>query len=288
MNILESTYERAGELAHRCQPALRRAWQKALLRRGRDITAESAGRSCLVIAPHPDDETLGCGATIARKVAAGTPVTVVIAADGRHSHGRSTMISPDQLRTIRAAEAVEATSALGLRPDQVTQLGHEDNHLADALPALTAQLRALIDEAAPDEILFASALDYHRDHRALNRAVRDVLAVAKPPGCHLAEFPVWHWLQGPWVDLSDKPRAARAVHLVTDPLTSALGPPPDLVSTAGFLECKRAALSAYRSQTTNLTGEPEWAIMGPELLDPFMLAYEPFFPVRSLSASTPS
>jgi len=48
----------------------------------RDDTATSAARSALVLAPHPDDETLGCGATILRKRAAGTPVHVLIVTDG--------------------------------------------------------------------------------------------------------------------------------------------------------------------------------------------------------------
>ena len=37
-----------------------------------DVTAHIGPRSCLVLAPHPDDETLGAGATIMRKVDAGT------------------------------------------------------------------------------------------------------------------------------------------------------------------------------------------------------------------------
>lgn len=50
-----------------------------LLSIAEDVTSQTATRSCVVLAPHPDDETLGCGATITRKLVAGTPVMVVIA-----------------------------------------------------------------------------------------------------------------------------------------------------------------------------------------------------------------
>ena len=53
--------------------------RQLLLSRAEDMTPETATRSCLVLAPHPDDETLGCGATIMRKLAAGTSVQIVIA-----------------------------------------------------------------------------------------------------------------------------------------------------------------------------------------------------------------
>lgn len=279
MDVIGNAYLRAGALVHSCQPTVRRMWQQALVRRARDITGVSATRSCLVIAPHPDDETLGCGATIARKRAAGTAVKVVIAADGRHSHGASKLISSAELRAIRSAEAYEACRILGVDAADVTQLGHEDKHLEAALPALTSQLTELIEELTPEEILFPSGLDYHQDHRTLNRAVRTVLATATlRPGCHLAEYPVWHWAQGPWVDLSGRPRASRAVHLVVAPFTGMLGPAPEVVSSDGYLERKREALGAYRSQTTNLTGEPDWAVMEPELLAQFLLPYEVFFP----------
>ena len=51
-------------------------------RKGRDLTEAFARRSTLVLAPHPDDETLACGATILHKRARGTRVHIVIATDG--------------------------------------------------------------------------------------------------------------------------------------------------------------------------------------------------------------
>jgi hypothetical protein len=56
------------DLALRAEPPIRRAWHRALQAMGTDVTAASAHRSCLVLAPHLDDETLGCGATILRRL----------------------------------------------------------------------------------------------------------------------------------------------------------------------------------------------------------------------------
>src|ERR1700751_5264173 len=77
-----------------------------LLSRAEDVTSQTATRSCLVLAPHPDDETLGCGATIMRKLAAGTPVQVIIAADGNWY--RSSKLSVDAVNEIREEEARRA------------------------------------------------------------------------------------------------------------------------------------------------------------------------------------
>jgi hypothetical protein len=55
--------------------------------------------------------------------------------------------------------------------------------------------------------------------------------------------------------------SVRALRLVGDPLRALGGPRPRAVSTEGFLDRKRAAVRAYASQTTKLTGEPGWAIL---------------------------
>ena len=78
----------------------------ALRVRAIDVTDQAAASSCVVIAPHPDDETLGCGAIIARKRAAGTNVRVVIVTDGRRSH-RSDKIPVHRLIALRRKEAQE-------------------------------------------------------------------------------------------------------------------------------------------------------------------------------------
>ncbi|HEY8338503.1 MAG TPA: PIG-L deacetylase family protein [Egibacteraceae bacterium] len=266
-------------LAGAAKPAVRRAWRAALTARAVDVTTRSAQRSALVLAPHPDDETIGCGATIARKRAAGSDVHVVVAADGRSSHRASRVISSDELVAIRRAEAVEACAILGVPEDRIRFLGHPDDSLRDRVDALADQLAAIVREVQPDEVLVTCEHDWHVDHQGLNLALRRAL---RRGGVEVAAaaYPVWWWADGPWTDSppgSGLP--ARARRFVAAPLSALRGPRPQRVTTGRFLEVKRAALAAYRSQTSNLTGEPDWAVMSPQLLQQFLGSSEISFPI---------
>src|ERR1700759_4483419 len=76
-----------------------------------DIIGEG---TCVILAPHPDDESLGCGGLIATCAAAGRPPLVVILTDGAGSHPHSRMFPPDRLRACRAREVRTAVGMLGL------------------------------------------------------------------------------------------------------------------------------------------------------------------------------
>ena len=71
-------------------------------------------RPLLVLAPHPDDESLGCGGLIAACSAASAPVYVHYLTDGRHSHPGSADWPPERIATAREEEAVRAAGALGV------------------------------------------------------------------------------------------------------------------------------------------------------------------------------
>ena len=101
----------------------------------------ATGRSCLVVAPHPDDETIGCGATIARKRAAGTDTWVLVVTDGRHSH-RSAQVRPLQLAALREEESRRACELLGVDPDQVRFGGFEEGTLGRCLDAVADAIGA--------------------------------------------------------------------------------------------------------------------------------------------------
>ncbi len=248
-----------------------------MLRRGVDVTAGSAGRTALVVAPHPDDETIGCGATIARKRAAGTDVRVVVVCDGRSSHPHSRVIGPDELAALRAEEVVEACRRLGVPPDAVTLLGHPDESITGRSPELVDSLGRLMSETRPDEVYLPSPLDWHRDHIAVNGAARTAIAALDVEPAVL-EYPVWYWAEGPWRWSDGMTRGAKAANLLSEPWTAGQSSRPRLVATEGYVGIKRSALQAYRSQTQNLTGEPSWATLPATWFTPFLGRWELFLP----------
>jgi LmbE family N-acetylglucosaminyl deacetylase len=226
--------------------------------RARDITAEVATRSALVLAPHPDDETIGCGATIARKAAAGARVLVVVAADGGSA--------------IRRDECRAACDRLGLDSTSVRFLGLPDGDLAEHHDELVAGVRAALAATAPEELYVPAAIDQHADHRALAAAVTALAGALA--GVTVYEFPVWFWNRWAWVDGGSASR--QAMQFTRRFGGHVVAVRPRTVRTGEFLAVKRAALECYPSQL----GDPD-GTGGPgldrEWLELFLGSTELFF-----------
>ena len=116
------------------------------------------GRRVLVLAPHPDDEVLGCGGLMAALLSRGVPVQVVIASDGGQGGDAA----------IREQESMAAAQALGegaSAPDlHFWRL--PDRGLAQATE-LVPRLQHAVGTAAADLVLLPSPFEVHPDHRAL-------------------------------------------------------------------------------------------------------------------------
>ncbi|MGE3361161.1 MAG: PIG-L deacetylase family protein [Acidimicrobiia bacterium] len=251
-------------------------WRRRVLAGGVDDTVASAGRRALVVAPHPDDETIGCGATIARKRAAGTAVDVAIVCDGRHSH-TSTVLTPQQLADLRRAESIEACALLGVDEANVHVLGFEELTLWRALDDVADALAALIAEVDPEEILVISDQDWHSDHQATHVATLRAVQRSGFAG-RVAAFPVWFWADGPWRTVPVAALGRTWRELVVGPFAARRLPTAELVRTDEYGERKRRAFTCYRTQTTNPTGEAGWATFEPDWIEPYLEA-EVFFPV---------
>ena len=239
-----------------------------------DETAFTASRSALVLAPHPDDETLGCGATILRKVAAGTPVTVAVLTDGRHSH-RSEHLTPEALAALRRVEMADAAGRLGLGGG-VRWAGFVDGTLCDNETGLVDYLGGLLAELRPDEVYATSAVEPHPDHAALGRAARQAVAAAATP-VRLLEYPVWLW--GSW-----PLRRGDRLGSTLDAAGTAVRRQVTKVRSGEHLAGKLHALEAHRSQLARPDGVPgdaEWAVLPAALLAAVREPAELFLPWRS-------
>ena len=100
--------------------------------------------ACLVLAPHPDDESLGCGGLIAACCAAARPPLVVILTDGSQSHPESKLYPPPRLAALREAEAMEAVRILGLPAERLIFMREPDASAPHAGPTFDAIVQRLV------------------------------------------------------------------------------------------------------------------------------------------------
>ena len=108
-------------------------------------TLDLAGlRRLIVVAAHPDDESLGAGGLIATAAGRGVPVTVIVATTGEASHPQSPTLLPAQLAPIRRAEVLAAVHRLAPQA-VVVQLDLGDGRLAAAVDPLAGEIRSVID-----------------------------------------------------------------------------------------------------------------------------------------------
>lgn len=129
------------------------------------------GRKVLVLAPHPDDETLGCGGSLALHAEAGDPVRVVFLTNGAGGDISGKYNREAYIR-LRREEALSACGCLGITdvvfwPYEDRALGIDDR--------LTVDLIGLIDAFEPALIYAPSPAEYHPDHRAASWSVEKAL-----------------------------------------------------------------------------------------------------------------
>lgn len=255
-----------------------RLYRRRLFDRGGHPTIDGRA-SAIVFAPHPDDETLGCGGTIAIKRRQNADVSVVVMTDGSDSH--TPMIGRDKLVEIRASEVRAATGELGVEPDRLFLLGYPDGALSDNLEQAAAAVQSIIRERSPREIYLPYRGDIIADHVSTYRIV---VRAVKESGFRgrLYEYPVWFWMQWPFCQQRAGNNGGLA-RLLSSTLISNLRllySFNDGQKIADVIEVKRAALNEHRSQMTRLTGDEEWPILqdvaGGEFISCFLQDHEIF------------
>jgi len=130
----------------------------------------------LVVAPHPDDEVLGAGGTIARLASEGEEVFVAIVTEGKPPS-----FDPAQTARIQA-EAAEAHRALGVK--ETVWLRLPAAQLAETAHAIVnGALLELVRRLSPQTVLVPFVGDMHMDHQL---TFTSALVACRP---HQAEFP---------------------------------------------------------------------------------------------------
>jgi LmbE family N-acetylglucosaminyl deacetylase len=167
----------------------------ALRIRSRPFSPGAIG-TALVVAPHPDDETLGCGGTVALLARSKVRLFLAFMTDGGAPHPFYAHYSPGMIAEIRKAEARSAAAILGLAPDRLSFLDAEDGTLAglygEGKAQVAARIAGLILETKPDAVLLPCRRDGSSEHEAAFLLVEDALSRAGL-GPRLLEFPIWAW-----------------------------------------------------------------------------------------------
>lgn len=215
------------------------------------------GSRAVIIAPHPDDEVLGCGGLLQILAAAGRPLQLISVTDGSASHPGSASWPVERLSTVRPQESAEALRRLGLPLHSLKWLrgGFADSQVA----AREAELCDFIERyLRPDDVVFTTwREDGHCDHEAVGRASAEA---ARRVGATLLELPVWTWHWAAPEDRAVPWERARKI-LLSAPLVAR----------------KRHAIHAFASQLEGdpLVGLPP--VLAPNVVDRLLQPFEVVF-----------
>lgn len=200
--------------------------------------------AALVIAPHADDETLGCGGLIAAKRARAQDVRVVFVTDSAASHPGHPVLSAAAIAARRRIEAQQALAILGVPAEQVHFLDCPDG----TLDKLTAAGERDVVRQLADVMRATGAIEVFAPYRAGGNSEHTAVCLLAEQACRvcgigtLHEYPVWAW----WNPFRLRPRLGRAGNLCLE-----LGE---------FRALKRRALACHRSQIEPLPPATEPAV----------------------------
>jgi LmbE family N-acetylglucosaminyl deacetylase len=215
------------------------------------------GSRAVIIAPHPDDEVLGCGGFLQLLADAGRPLQLISVTDGSASHPGSGRWPVERLSAVRPQESVEALRRLGMPLHSLKWLrgGFADSQVAARETALCEFIERHL---RPNDVVFTTwREDGHCDHEAVGRASAKA---AERVGAILHELPVWTWHWATPEDSFVPWHRARKIALT-----------PKLVAR------KRHAIHAFASQ---LEGDPHIGlppVLAPYVLDRLLQPFEVVF-----------
>lgn len=197
------------------------AWLRLRGKRCQPLKLDS--QRIVIVAPHPDDEAIGCGGLIARLSDLGFPPHVIILSGGEGSHRGCCNMDETIIAQHRRKLTDEAARILGLPEENVHRLGFLDGKiicnvnyrqlavnysLIDGHNHNIEQLRLLLEELNPSVVFIPHHGEGWPDHVNVSGLMQEVRCKAE-----MNEYCVWMWYYNVWrLDW----RNARVLHLSAD------------------------------------------------------------------------
>ncbi len=216
-------------------------------------------RPVAILAPHPDDESLGCGGSIAEFCDRGCPPLVIVLTDGTGSHPNSRLFPAPRLRTLREQETLAATACLGLPPERLVFLRYRDTVAPRdgiGLQDAAAQIATMLVAAGCRTLLAPWRHDPHCDHEA---AAAIAEAAGRMAGLRVIAYPIWGLTLPPETVLAGNDLTGFQIRVTRQ------------------IERKRAAIHAHASQCQgSIPDDPEGFQLQPAFIDLFLQDQEIF------------
>ena len=215
----------------------------------------------LIVAPHADDESLGCGGVISLLRKYGQLVYILLLSDGTLSHPNSKAYPLEKLRDLREKELLDAAEILRVPPENIIFCRYPDRNVptihSEGFDGAVQNIAKLLAIVQPQSIFVPWRRDPHPDHRAAFQIIEAAdTAVAK-----IYEYPIWLEELGV---AGDEPTQEESI--------------PFRLNISQVLHQKQEAIAQHRSQITDLiSDDPEGFRLSPNMLSRFAVPYETFF-----------
>lgn len=215
----------------------------------------------LIAAPHPDDESLGCGGAIALLKKHHREAFILTISDGTLSHPNSVKFPADKLRRLRESEMVDAVEILGVDRKNLDFLRFPDRNVPDesssGFDEAVKLVRDFLHALKPQTILIPWRRDPHPDHRATWQIFRRAGSLSEDRFRFL-EYPIWLWEMA---EITDLPETNNFAAFRLD--------------IAEVVEKKQRAVNAHLSQVSDLIDDdPNGFRLSPEVLAHFSVPFE--------------
>lgn len=215
----------------------------------------------LIVAPHADDESLGCGGIISLARKYGQTVYILLLSDGTLSHPNSKKFPAEKLRETRENELVEAAKLMGVPAENLVFCRYKDRSVpsknTEGFEDAVTNMSKIMSILKPQSIFVPWRRDPHPDHRA----AFDLINEAETENAKIYEFPIWLQELG---NSEDAP--------TTDEVM------PFRVNIESVLDKKMKAIAAHHSQTTDMIkDDAEGFRLSEEMISTFNVPYETFY-----------